>query len=48
LYREYIKAPDITRQRIYLETMQSVIPRLEIKSSLMRKGIMCCRFFRCK
>jgi len=28
LYREYIKAPDITRQRIYLETMQSVIPRL--------------------
>jgi membrane protease subunit HflK len=28
LYREYIKAPDITKQRIYLETMQSVIPRL--------------------
>jgi membrane protease subunit HflK len=28
LYREYIKAPDITKQRIYLETMQSVIPRV--------------------
>ena len=28
LYREYIKAPEITKQRIYLETMQSVIPRL--------------------
>jgi membrane protease subunit HflK len=28
LYREYIKAPDITKQRIYLETMQSVIPKL--------------------
>ena len=28
LYREYIKAPEITKQRIYLETMQSVIPKL--------------------
>jgi membrane protease subunit HflK len=28
LYREYIKAPDITKQRIYLETMQNVIPKL--------------------
>jgi len=28
LYREYIKAPEVTRQRIYLETMGSVIPRL--------------------
>jgi membrane protease subunit HflK len=28
LYREYIKAPEITKQRIYLETMQKVIPRL--------------------
>jgi membrane protease subunit HflK len=28
LYREFIKAPDVTRKRIYLETMQNVIPRL--------------------
>jgi len=28
LYREYLKAPEITKQRLYLETMQSVIPRL--------------------
>src|SRR5512133_441836 len=28
LYREYIKAPEVTRRRIYLETMGSVIPRL--------------------
>jgi len=28
LYREYIKAPDVTKRRIYLETMASVIPKL--------------------
>jgi membrane protease subunit HflK len=28
LYREYIKAPVVTKQRLYLETMQTVIPRL--------------------
>jgi len=28
LYREYIKAPEVTRRRIYLETMTSVIPKL--------------------
>ncbi len=28
LFREYMKAPEITRQRLYLETMQQVIPRL--------------------
>jgi membrane protease subunit HflK len=28
LYTEYIKAPEVTRQRIYLETMQEVLPRL--------------------
>ena len=27
-YREYIKAPAVTKQRLYLETMQSVLPRL--------------------
>jgi membrane protease subunit HflK len=28
LYREYIKAPEITKLRIFLETMQIVIPKL--------------------
>jgi membrane protease subunit HflK len=28
LYREYIKAPEVTKRRIYLETMTSVIPKL--------------------
>ncbi len=28
LYKEYIKAPQVTRQRIYLETMEQVIPKL--------------------
>jgi len=28
LYKEYIKAPEVTKRRIYLETMQSVIPKL--------------------
>jgi len=28
LYKEYIKAPEVTRRRIYLETMASVMPKL--------------------
>ncbi|MBN2213681.1 MAG: FtsH protease activity modulator HflK [Bacteroidales bacterium] len=28
IYREYIKAPEVTKRRIYLETMASVLPRL--------------------
>jgi len=28
LYREYVKAPEVTRQRLYLETMQNIIPRM--------------------
>ena len=28
LYSEYVKAPEVTKRRIYLENMQSVIPRL--------------------
>jgi membrane protease subunit HflK len=28
LFREYIKAPEVTKRRIYLETMASVIPKL--------------------
>jgi len=28
LYREYIKAPEVTKRRIYLETMTNVMPKL--------------------
>ncbi len=28
LYEEYRQAPDVTRQRLYLETMQNLLPRL--------------------
>lgn len=38
LYREYMKAPEVTRRRIYLETMGSVIPRLGQKIITDEKG----------
>jgi membrane protease subunit HflK len=28
LYKEYVKAPEVTQQRIYMETLQEVLPRL--------------------
>ena len=28
ILEEYIKAPEVTKRRLYLETMQEVIPRL--------------------
>ena len=28
LYKEYVKAPEVTKKRIYLETMEEVIPKL--------------------
>lgn len=31
LFSEYLKAPEVTRQRIYLETMADVLPALERK-----------------
>jgi modulator of FtsH protease HflK len=38
LYREYVKAPEVTRQRIYLETMQNIIPRIGQKIITDEKG----------
>ncbi|MCK4796895.1 MAG: FtsH protease activity modulator HflK [Spirochaetes bacterium] len=29
LYREYIKAPEVTKKRIYLETMSEILPNME-------------------
>lgn len=28
LYREYIKAPEVTKRRIYLETLEDILPRI--------------------
>lgn len=38
LYFEYVKAPEVTRRRIYLETMESVIPRLGTKIITDQEG----------
>jgi membrane protease subunit HflK len=38
LYGEYIKAPEVTKRRIYLETMESVLPRLGNKIITDEKG----------
>lgn len=38
LYREYIKAPEVTRKRIYLETLGEVIPKLGNKIIMDEEG----------
>ncbi len=38
IYKEYIKAPEVTKRRIYLETMESVLPRLGNKIITDDKG----------
>ncbi|HZK60817.1 MAG TPA: FtsH protease activity modulator HflK [Anaerovoracaceae bacterium] len=38
LYNEYIKAPEVTKRRIYLETMNSAIPKLGHKIITDDKG----------
>jgi len=38
LYKEYVKAPEVTRQRIYLETMSQVIPQAGQKIIADEKG----------
>ena len=38
LYKEYIKAPEVTKRRLYLETMQEVIPKLGNKIITDEKG----------
>ncbi|MFW5657593.1 MAG: FtsH protease activity modulator HflK [Bacteroidota bacterium] len=38
LYSEYIKAPEVTRSRIYLETMSNVIPKLGNKIITDQEG----------
>ena len=38
LYDEYVKAPDVTRRRIYLETMNKVLPKLGNKIITDKNG----------
>ncbi|MBN2347789.1 MAG: FtsH protease activity modulator HflK [Bacteroidales bacterium] len=38
LYTEYVKAPEVTKRRIYLETMSTVIPKLGNKIITDQKG----------
>ena len=38
LYQEYIKAPEVTRRRIYLETMNKILPKLGNKIITDDKG----------
>ena len=38
LYFEYIKAPEVTKRRIYLETMQNVLPKLGNKVITDQEG----------
>ena len=38
LFAAYIKAPEVTKKRIYLETMERVLPRLQHKIILDEKG----------
>ena len=38
LYFEYIKAPEVTKRRIYLETMASVIPKIGNKIITDQEG----------
>jgi membrane protease subunit HflK len=38
IYREYIKAPEVTKRRIYLETMGSVLPKLGSKIIIDEQG----------
>jgi membrane protease subunit HflK len=38
IYKEYIKAPEVTKRRIYLETMGSVLPKLGHKIIIDEQG----------
>jgi len=38
IYKEYVKAPEVTRRRIYLETMSKVIPKIGNKIITDGKG----------
>lgn len=38
IFEEYIKAPEVTKKRIYLETMERILPKLSSKTIVDEKG----------
>ena len=38
VFTEYLKAPEVTRRRIYIETLQEVLPGLESKIIVNEKS----------
>jgi membrane protease subunit HflK len=38
LYTEYMKAPEVTKKRIYLETMERILPKIGNKVIVDEKG----------
>jgi modulator of FtsH protease HflK len=38
LYNEYIKAPEVTKKRIYFETMERILPKIDNKIIMDEKG----------
>jgi membrane protease subunit HflK len=38
LYDEYIRAPEVTKRRIYLETLQEILPKLGDKIITSENG----------
>jgi membrane protease subunit HflK len=39
LYSEYVRAPEVTKRRIYLETLQEVLPKLGDKIITSEDGV---------
>lgn len=38
LYKEYVKAPEVTQKRIYLETMEKILPKIDNKVITDERG----------
>jgi modulator of FtsH protease HflK len=38
IYEEYVKAPEVTKKRIYLETMERILPKLNSKTIVDQRG----------
>ncbi|MBS4012324.1 MAG: FtsH protease activity modulator HflK [Bacteroidetes bacterium] len=38
LYNEYVKAPEVTKKRIYFETMERILPKIDNKIIMDEKG----------
>jgi membrane protease subunit HflK len=45
---EFLKAPEVTKRRIYIETMREVVPKLGKKSSSTKKPVKSCHCCNCQ